>query len=327
MSNTHEPASISMSAADGCEIRGLFWKAAGLTFVSPRESHRRNGTDRGTVVVAPATAVSCRYYVGFAEYLFHNGYDVVTFDYRGIAGSRPSKMRHFRASWLDWGHFDLEAALQYARTHTPGQKLYLVGHSIGGFLAGLAPSSGRLARVVTVGAQYAYWRDYAAGRRLAMVLKWHALMPLITLAFGYFPGKRIGWVEDMPAGVVRDWVFSRSRFEARWSRAQLIRHGYSGDLPSQFANLAAPILALSVQDDEFGTVEAINRSLAYYPRSVRTHLHIMPQEVGQESIGHFGFFNRRFRESLWPIALNWLREGDLGACTPGTVLSVTPAVQ
>jgi hypothetical protein len=30
-------------------------------------------------------------------------------------------------------------------------------------------------------------------------------MPLLTRVFGYFPGKRLGWLEDTPAGVVHDW--------------------------------------------------------------------------------------------------------------------------
>src|SRR5208337_1122445 len=80
----------------------------------------------------------------------------------------------------------------------------------GGFLLGLAPSNHLIRRVFTMGAQYAYWPDYAAGTKLRMVAKWHVAMPLITTLFGYFPGKRLGWMEDTPKGVVRDWAFSRN---------------------------------------------------------------------------------------------------------------------
>lgn len=38
---------------------------------------------------------------------------------------------------------------------------------------------------------------------LQMLAKWHAIMPLLTRVRGYFPGKRLGWLEDAPAGVVR----------------------------------------------------------------------------------------------------------------------------
>ena len=88
----------------------------------------------------------------------------------------------------------------------------VVAHSVGGFLLGPAPSNHLIRRVFTMGAQYAYWPDYAAGTKLRMVAKWHVAMPLITALFGYFPGKRLGRTEDTPKGVVRDWAFSRQTF-------------------------------------------------------------------------------------------------------------------
>lgn len=51
-----------------------------------------------------------------------------------------------------------------------------------------------------VGAQFAYWRDYAADQRWRLFGKWHVVMPLLTRALGYFPGKRLGWMEDTPQG-------------------------------------------------------------------------------------------------------------------------------
>src|SRR5262249_37688923 len=66
------------------------------------------------------------------------------------------------------------------------------------------------------GAQYGYWRDYAAGTKPRMLAKWHVIMPLVTMLCGYFPGKRLGWIEDTPKGIVRDWVCSRDRFEDAW---------------------------------------------------------------------------------------------------------------
>jgi hypothetical protein len=53
--------------------------------------------------------------------------------------------------------------------------------------------------MLTVGAQYAYWRDYAVRRRAQLLLKWHVIMPALTTLCGYFPGRRLGWLEDRPA--------------------------------------------------------------------------------------------------------------------------------
>jgi predicted alpha/beta hydrolase len=82
----------------------------------------------------------------------------------------------------------------------------VVGHSFGGCAVGLAASAGQVRRVVMVGAQFAYWRDYAVDQRWQLLGKWHVVMPLLTRVFGYFPGKRLGWLEDTPSGVVHDWT-------------------------------------------------------------------------------------------------------------------------
>ncbi|MGE8657102.1 MAG: alpha/beta fold hydrolase [Achromobacter sp.] len=290
---------IMLRAADGVPLGGYVWRHAGPDPAGPR----------AVVVINAATSVRCRYYARFAAYLHQHGFDVLTYDYRGIGESRPASLRGFQASWMDWGEKDFEAVLGYVRSHFPGQPVDVVAHSIGGFVTGLAPSASGLRRIFTMGAQYAYWRDYAAGRRLRMLAKWHVVMPLLTACLGYFPGRRLGWLEDTPRGVVRDWSFMGARFE---------RRGGAEHRVAAMAAVTAPILALSVTDDEFGTEAAVGRLLAYFTGSARTHLRLAPASLGLDAIGHFAFFHERFRDTLWPLALGWLSRGErrLAGATP-----------
>ena len=191
---------LAIQAADGYRLGGFLWQAPPETFSEP---------GRPVVVINPATSVRCRYYFRFASFLCANGFDVVAYDYRGIGASRPARLRGFAAGWVDWGTRDFEAVLQHIGRILPGRPIDVVAHSIGGFLTGLAESGARLRRIVTVGAQYAYWRDYAPESRLRMLAKWHVAMPALTALFGYFPGERLGWLEDTPQGVVRDWALDR----------------------------------------------------------------------------------------------------------------------
>jgi len=191
----------------------------------------------------------------------------------------------------------------------PGQPIDVVGHSFGGCAAGLGASGAVIRRLVTVGAQFAYWRDYAASGRWRMVGKWHVVMPLVTALFGYFPGKRLGWLEDTPAGVVRDWSTPTPSYETRPSGRAL------GELP--FARVTAQVLAISITDDPFGTVRAIERLLSYFASSERTHLRIAPDDIGETQVGHFAFFRSEYEDRLWPIALAWLKHGALTPGTPG----------
>jgi len=303
-------APVRFAAADGMPLGGFVWR------------HPAAAGPRAVVIISPATSVRCRYYARFAQYLFAASFDVLTFDYRGIGESRPSALRGFKADWADWGEKDLEAALAFAAASCRGQEQMVVGHSIGGFAIGLAPAAPAISRILTVGAQFAYWRDYGAAERRLMLLKWHLLMPLVTQALGYFPAKRLGWMEDTPAGVVRDWSRMGPRFEDTLRRGVVEAGARQADLLARrFAEVRAPMLAIGLDDDPHGTVSALDRLLDYYTASARTHLRIAPADIGEASIGHFAFFHDRFKQRLWPLALAWLRTGALPQDAPGRIVA------
>ena len=255
------------------------------------------------VIINPATGVRAGYYHRYARFLAEAGLASLTYDYRGIGGSRPARLRGSGITWRNWGERDFEATVTFMEQGFNGSPLLVVGHSIGGFLPGFAPGAARLARILTVGAQFAYWPDYLASRRPALVLKWHVLMPALTVACGYFPGQRLGWLEDLPAGVALEWGFRRARFE----RSYLARDRAA--ILARFAAVQAPILAVRVADDEFGTARAIRRALSPYTGSERTEVRLRPRDLGFACIGHFGLFHDRHRDGFWRASLAWLREG------------------
>ena len=292
---------LTFDATDGYPLRGRLWRHAEAA-----------AQPRPLVIVNPATSVRSDYYARFADYLHGQGFDVLCYDYRGIGGSRPASLRGFSASWLDWGRLDFEGALQWAVANAPQQPIQVVAHSVGGFLVGLAPSNHLIQRVFSMGAQFAHWRDYHPQRRLRMLLKWHLAMPVLSGLFGYFPAKRLGWMEDTPHGVVRDWTHRAPRFEDAYRRGpRAMSAEERRRLVEGFAGLRGDTLALSVTDDEFGTGPAIQRLLDYYRNSRCLHLRLPPRAMGFAGIGHFAFFHSRFQDSLWPIALRWLRDGEL----------------
>ncbi|RDU97034.1 alpha/beta hydrolase family protein [Trinickia dinghuensis] len=312
------PRSVTFEAPDGMPIRGFAWQADPGGGVG--------GAARPVVIVNPATSVRCRYYFRFASYLFAHGRDVLLYDYRGIGESRPARLAGFEANWLDWGALDFEAALRFAATRFAGQSIDVVAHSIGGCLMGLAPSNAAIRRAVTVGAQYAYWRDYAQAHRLAMLLKWHVAMPALAAVFGYVPARRLGWMEDTPRGVARSWARSRARFEQTYGARPFSLDDRRIDaLVRQFSSVRAPLLAISTSDDPFGTVPAIERLLAYFDGcDERIHLRVEPRAIDADAIGHFAFFHSRFESRLWPIVLHWLETATLARGTPGDLVSLRP---
>ncbi len=258
---------------------------------------------RGNVIINCATGVSARYYHRYASYLAERGFQALTYDYRGIGASRPHNMRTCGYRWHDWGILDFEAAIQFFRRRNPELELMIVGHSVGGFIPGLAPSVRHVRRMLTVGAQYAYWRDYQAKRRRALVLRWHVLMPIITALYGYFPGKALGWLEDLPPRIAFDWAFRRREMEAAHPSA------YRTALLNGFERTTAEILAIVVSDDELGTLPAIERTLHYYWGAAHSVVHLTPTDLNARAIGHFGLFHSRHERSFWGPSLLWLRDG------------------
>lgn len=284
-----EPRSVEIACCDGVALRGHIWPHA-------------RGEKAGTVIVNPATGVLARYYHRYATFLAGHGFDVITYDYRGIGASRPASLRRCGYRWRDWGERDFEAVLHLAIRLDPVAPLMVVGHSIGGVLSGLAESAPAVTRMLTVGAQYAYWRDYAAERRLRLFLKWHVAMPALTALCGYFPGRRLGWLEDLPAGVANEWSFRRARMELNHPEAE------RAEVLRRFAAVTAPILAIGLSDDELGTPKAISRALDYYAGSSTTQLLLSPDDFDRQQIGHFGLFHGRHAPDFWLDTLLWLRD-------------------
>lgn len=282
-------APITILCSDGAPLHGHLWQAA--------------DAEHGTVIVNAATGVPARYYHRYARYLAENGFAALTYDYRGIGLSRPARLRGFGGDWPTWGALDFEAVVAFAKKRAPDGTLAVVGHSIGGVLIGFAPSAPRIDRILTIGAQYAYWRDYAAAHRLRLVLRWHVIMPILTALFGYFPGRRLGWLEDLPAGVAREWSSRRDAMEASYPAADRTA------ILARFAAVRAPILAVSMSDDEYATEPAMTRTLSYFTGCERRMVRLAPAALGQSTVGHFALFHSRYRDSFWPATLAWLRDG------------------
>lgn len=279
---------IDIQCADGVVLTGHHWSAASTA-------------SSGIVVINPATGVKANYYHHYARFLSAHGFEVVTFDYRGIGLSRPERLTRCGWDWRQWGERDVEAVLGLALAS--GLPVSVVGHSIGGVLPGYATSAAKVRRMLTMGAQYACWRDYPLERRRRMFLKWHVLMPALTAVTGYFPGRRLNWLEDLPDGVAYQWGRGRPELEGRLDPAA------RAEIHARFAAVRAPILAIGVTDDLFGTQPAISRAHGYYSGAELTKVMLAPHDLAVESIGHFDLFHARHAPGFWLDTLLWLRDG------------------
>lgn len=261
--------------------------------------HRLDHQQRA-VLIAPAMGFKQSFYRHYASYLAEQGFLVLTIDYRGIGASLHRRLWGYEANLGDWGSQDLQAAITWLKRHYPAYQLTVVGHSIGAMLVGLAQSNTRVDALLGIATPNVYWGNWPPRQRAMLLAFWYGLVPISTLAMGYFPAPLFKLGERLPKGVALDW--------ARAGRnPQALRGVYVDSDYNHFDAYKGVMLCYSFDDDGLAPKKSVANLLALYPNpQSKRHQHIIPAEVNQTKIGHYGFFHARMRDSLWSQTAAWL---------------------
>jgi predicted alpha/beta hydrolase len=244
------------------------------------------------VLIVPAMGVSQHYYAPLARWLAERGYLAVTFDYVGMGKSRSGSLRELDVDILDWARFDCSAVLKATAEAAGDKPLYWIGHSLGGQILPFVEQRERIAKVLTIAVGSGYWRENSLPLRRHVWLFWYLFTPLFTTLAGYFPGKRLGMVGDLPKGVIRQW--------RRWCLNPEYAVGAEGDaVRAAYAAVETPIVSFSFTDDEMMSRRNTESLHGFYRQAPKVFKRIAPKEVGAKRIGHFGFFKAHFEEALW----------------------------
>lgn len=278
--------SFTAPCADGGQV--------GLTL------HAAEDADRPVILIHPATAVRERLYWPFAEFLRLCGFNVVTYNYRGVgAGARDRANQHL--TMRDWISQDVPAVTGWAGQRFPGARMLAIGHSLGGHAIGLCDNSKPLTAAALI-ASHAGALRLIRGRieRLRVDMVFRAVVPVIASASRRFPAKRLGVGEDLPSAAMRDW--------GNWIKMPR----YFFDDPSmnaaaQFARVKAPLLCYGFDDDPWATTAAIDLLTSHFTSTTVLRRQIDPATYGPNAIGHMGFFKPHHRETLWAEVANWLQ--------------------
>lgn len=223
-------------------------------------------------------------------------YTVITYDYRGIGDSAPESLRGFDVKITDWV-LDIESVLDWAHETYQPIKLWHIGHSFGGQVAGLLPNADKISAMTTFSSQSGYWKMQGGWQKPAVRFHMYVTFPLLSHVFGYMPWSKVGSSEDLPKGVALDW--------ARWCRHSGYLRGDTHLPLARYGEFNAPVLAYSFADDNWGTRESVDDMMGMYPQMERRH--IVPSEFNLSTIGHFGYF-RPTAQILWEDTLAWWQE-------------------
>ena len=271
----------SFTASDGYTLVG--------TLYTPAHSIKAN------IVLCSATGVPQAFYRRFAEYATQFGYQVLTFDYRGVAQSAPKRLKGFKMSYLDWGTLDLAAAIDFlAQDPIP---LFMVGHSYGGQALGLAPNHAKVTAMYCFGTG-AGWHGYMPFKeKMKVQVIWNIIFPPMVAVTGYLPWSKLNMGADLPIGVYqqwRKWCKNPTYFFADPEQHALI---------AQYAQVKTPIYAVSALDDDWALPNSRHAFMQHYRQAPMQFINISASDYGLKEIGHIGYF-RKGSEKIWDEILH-----------------------
>jgi predicted alpha/beta hydrolase len=251
-----------------------------------------------TIIINPAMAVRQRYYFDYAAFLAQQGFQVFTYDYLGIGESKSKSLLKLDASILDWAQTDFNAVINHAKESFPYNTLVVIGHSIGGQIIGMTSASSKVDAFVMVAAQTPYWKNFETKTKPKLWFFWHAILPVLTKTFGFFPASKLRLFEDLPKSAALQWM--------RWAKSEKFVFGEYPGIRQTFEALKQPAKVYSFSDDSIAPYKAVKNLLGYYTNLKIEHNHMKPEDLVIDSIGHFGFFKKRFQSTLWPESTEWI---------------------
>ena len=280
----------TVKAADGWPLEATLYRPAHPT---------------RAVLVSAGTGFPRGFYGRFARWMAERGAVVLTYDYRGIGGSRPEDLSAMAMDYPDWGRLDMPAALRALKTAAPGLPLFHVGHSVGGHFVGFMPNQGDIARHAFVSVGTGWWGGHHRSYNPMELFFWFGLGPSHIRRHGHVKAGGLWRGTDLPRGVFETWK--------RWclKPAYFLDELADGRLePQHFVEVKAPIRSWIFTDDPIATPGTGARLMQAYPNASADIVVRGARDYGVKRIGHEGAF-RKGMEPLWEEILAWLDRDDL----------------
>lgn len=251
------------------------------------------------VLVTSGTGFPKEFYERFARHLAEKGAVVLTYDFRGIGGSRPDNLARLDMDYVDWGRFDMPAALDALAERAPGLPILHVGHSVGGHFLGFMPNHARIARHAFVSVGSGFWGHHHRSYNPLELFFWFGFGPWSLFRHGYVKGGGLWRGADLPRGVYTTW--RRWCLKPRYFADELAERLQ----PNHFHEVTAPIRSWIFPDDPIATPRTGRFMLDLYSAAPRDLIIRRPADYGVGRIGHEGAF-RKGMTPLWDEIADWL---------------------
>jgi predicted alpha/beta hydrolase len=277
------------------------YQIAASLFTPESEPLSQKPEIKATIIINSATGVLRQYYNAFSQYLCEQGLQVISYDYRGIGGSRTQDMGDKNLSMVNWGRKDYHAVVDWVERVHPEHKILGVGHSIGGQLLGLLPDNQRVSAYLNIASQHAHWKNWRGKFKAQSFVFFHGLLPLFAYSAKQFPKWVLG-SEALPKQVTKDW--------SRFGRKAFYTDVDGQNLKDNFFNYKGNMRFLAIADDNAFAPPTAVKSLKenVYKNAPAEFLLVEPSRYGMKRIDHFGFFKKSMNQQAWLECAQWLQQ-------------------
>lgn len=281
---------FTTSCSDGVELRGLL-----IVPDSPK----------AVVQFNCGTAAKKEFYQPFLEYLADHSYVCCLWDYRGSGDSAPTSLKGCEHTFSDYGQKDMPAIKDYLSKKYQNLPLFIVAHSAGAQQIGFIENSSDIKAMVSIAVSAGYLPSMPLSYRVLSYYFFYLFTPISNALVGYVKAKPFGYMENLPKNVALEWRNWCSKKDYLFDEKF-----YGKTVPKgHFNKMTFPIHMFSVTDDNICSEQNIRNFWKHIKSEHEIGFtRISPKEIEAKEVGHMGFFRKRFKESLWPLALNKLEE-------------------
>ena len=261
------------------------------------------GEDAPIVLMLPAMGVEGRFYNRLAAPWAARGYRLVTADLRGHGHSDVRPWRSADFGFATVVERDLPAMVEAVASRYPQAARIVMGHSLGGQLAALYTATQPedvppVDAMVAVASCSVHWSGYPPIAQPGIALGTQ-LAAVVAMAWGSFPGHRLGFAGHESRGVILDW--------ARQARTGRYALGFTDvDYEAALATSKVPALFLSLSGDRLAPSAAV-RNLAFkLPPATTTASHVQDGPISRQRRPHFDWV--KVPDAVLDRAAAWLSE-------------------
>jgi predicted alpha/beta hydrolase len=281
---------INVRCADGVMLKGVL--------LIPDKS-------KAVIQFNGGTATKKEFYLAFLNYLAQHGYICCLWDYRGSGASAPQNMKECDFTFSDYGIIDMPAIKKYLNERFPHLPFLFFNHSVGGQQLGFMNNLENVVGAVNFAVSTGYAPNMPWAYRSQSFYFFYIFTPISNFLVGYLKAKRFGYMEDLPKNVVNEWKYWCEKkdyfFDTQF---------YGKTIPEgNFKNFNFPIHTFWTVDDTISNEKnTFNFWVHINSSKPITFTKLTPSDFDVKSIGHFGFFKKTMKDTLWKMGLAQLEE-------------------